>query len=129
MTGTAPGLPEAIWFKLRGHGDVVQHGVISFFCFGWRDTSDRLQESPVVEPVDPFERGIFDSFKRSPRTSPLDHFGLVKAIDCLGQGIEAPIFVKRWPGCWAHRWVDFADDVSLEAADNLTVAFAFLFVC
>src|SRR3546814_13668228 len=81
MKGSAAGLPEAIWHKLRSHGDVVQHGVISFFGFSGRDVSDRLEQPPVVEPVDPFERGIFDSFKGSPRTSPVDHLRLVKAID------------------------------------------------
>src|SRR3546814_12365258 len=72
----AAGLPEAIWHKLRSHGDVVQHGVISFFGFSGRDVADRLEQPPVVEPVDPFERGIFDSFKGSPRTSPVDHLRL-----------------------------------------------------
>src|SRR3546814_10457725 len=76
MKGSAAGLPEAIWHKLRSHGDVVQHGVISFFGFSGRDVSDRLEQPPVVEPVDPFERGIFDSFKGSPRTSPVDHLRL-----------------------------------------------------
>ena len=82
---------EAIWFKLRGHGDVVQHGVISFLGFGGRDITDGLQQPPVVEPVNPFKRGIFDSFKRSPWTSPVDYLGLVKAIDCLGQGVVVAV--------------------------------------
>ncbi len=74
-------------FKLRSHGDVVQHGVISFLGFSGRDVSDRLDQPTVVEPVDPFERGIFDNFKGSPWTSPVDHLGLVKAIDRLRQGV------------------------------------------
>ena len=62
---TAPGLLEAVWFKLRGHGDVVQHGIVSLFGFGRWDVSDGLQQSPMVEPVDPFERGKLDGFERS----------------------------------------------------------------
>lgn len=45
---TAPGLPEAVSFKLCGHGWVVQHGVIPFFSFSFsfggrsRFTSDGI---------------------------------------------------------------------------------------
>ena len=31
-------------FKLRGHGDLVQSCVEVFFCFGWRDVSDGLEQ-------------------------------------------------------------------------------------
>jgi len=41
----------------------------------------------VVEPVDPFQRGELDSFERPPWSSPVDDFGLVKAIDRLGQSV------------------------------------------
>jgi hypothetical protein len=57
------GLPEAVSFKLCGHGCFVQHGVVSLLVFGWRYVSDRLQEAEVVEPVDPLERGEFDRFE------------------------------------------------------------------
>ena len=42
-------LPEAISFKLCGHGRCVQHDVISFFGFGWRYIADRLQKAAVIE--------------------------------------------------------------------------------
>ena len=38
---------------LRCHGDVVQHGVVSFFGFGRWDIADWLQQRRVIEPVDP----------------------------------------------------------------------------
>ena len=41
----------------------------------------------MVEPVDPFERGVFDRLERPPRPTPVDHLGLVKAIDRLGQSV------------------------------------------
>ena len=47
--GTAPGLPEAIWSKLRGHGSLVEHGVVAIFGFGGRDVSDGLQQAAMVE--------------------------------------------------------------------------------
>ena len=41
----------------------------------------------MVEPVDPFERGVFDCLERPPRPTPMNDLGLVKAIDRLGQGV------------------------------------------
>lgn len=41
----------------------------------------------MIEPVDPFERGIFDGFERSPGTAPVDDLGLVKTVDRLGQSV------------------------------------------
>jgi hypothetical protein len=58
---------------------VVQHGVILCFGFSGWDMTDGLEQAPVVEPVDPFKRGIFDRFERSPWPSPVDDLGLVKA--------------------------------------------------
>ena len=59
-------MPEAIWFKVCGHGDVVQSGESALFSFGGRDVADMLQQPPVVEPVDPFERSELDGLKGSP---------------------------------------------------------------
>ena len=84
-------MPEAIPFKLCGHGRVVQHGVVALFCFGGWDVADGLQQSPVVEPVDPFERGVLDRFKRSPRSASVDHLGLVEPVDRLGERIVVGI--------------------------------------
>jgi len=46
---------ETVWIKLCGHGWFVQHGVMSLLSFGWWNVYDGLQETPVVEPVSPFE--------------------------------------------------------------------------
>jgi hypothetical protein len=45
----------------------------------------------MVEPVDPFERGIFDSFEAAPRSTPVDHLGLVEAVDGLGQSVVVAV--------------------------------------
>ena len=66
-------MPEAVWFKLCGHGWLVQHGIVALFSFGGRDISDGLQQSPVVEPVDPFQGGVFDGLEGSPWSSSVYH--------------------------------------------------------
>jgi hypothetical protein len=54
----------------------------------------------VVEPVDPFQRGVLDGLKGSPRAASVDYFGLVEAIDGLGQGIVVAVADA------AHRGLD-----------------------
>jgi hypothetical protein len=80
-------LPEAISFKLCGHGRCIQHGVISFFGFGWRYVADGLQKATVVEPVDPFQSGEFHRFEVPPWSAPMDDLGLVETVDRFGEGI------------------------------------------
>ena len=42
---------------------LFNHGIVLFLGFGGRDVAYRFQQPPVVEPVDPFEGGIFDSLE------------------------------------------------------------------
>ena len=84
-------MPEAISFKLCGHGWCVQHGVISFFGFGWRYVADGLQKAAVVEPIDPFERGELHGFEVAPWSSPMDDLGLVKTVDRFGESIVVEV--------------------------------------
>lgn len=65
----------------------VQLCVIVFLSFCWRDISDWLQQSFVVEPIDPFQCCKLDSLEGSPRATPVDHLSLVKAVDGFGQSI------------------------------------------
>jgi hypothetical protein len=58
-----------------------------FFGFSRRDVADRFEQAAVVELVQPFECGILDGLKGSPRPSAVDHLRLVKAVDCLSQSI------------------------------------------
>ena len=71
--------------ELCCHIDDVRGSIILFFGFGRRDVADGLQQPAMVEPVDPFDRGVFDGFKAAPRSTPVDHLGLVGAVDRLGQ--------------------------------------------
>ena len=56
-------MPEATWFESRGYVEHVDLSIVACLGFGRRDVADGLQEPPVVEPVHPFERGIFDGIE------------------------------------------------------------------
>src|ERR1700712_5819471 len=43
--------------------------------------------SPVVEPVDPFQRRELDGLEVSPWPAAMDHLGLVEAVDGFGESI------------------------------------------
>lgn len=45
----------------------------------------------MVEPVDPFEGRVFHRFEAPPRPTPMDHLGLVEAIDGLSQSIVTAV--------------------------------------
>ena len=45
----------------------------------------------MIEPVDPFERGELDVLEAPPRPTPVDHFGLVEAVDRLGERVVIQI--------------------------------------
>ena len=47
----------------RGHGVVLQFGVVLRFCLGGWDVSDRLEQAAMVEPVHPFEGGELDGLE------------------------------------------------------------------
>ena len=93
-------MPEAIWFKLRRHGRLFQHCVVALLGFRRWDVSDRLQKPSVVEPVDPFQGGEIDRLEAAPWSAPMDHLGLVEAIDGLGESIvvEGARVVKAGAG-------------------------------
>ena len=56
------------------------------FSFCGRDIADGLQDAPVVEPIDPYEGGEFDTLEGFPG-APVDEFGLVEAVDGLGERV------------------------------------------
>ena len=63
MTPGSERLPEAILFKLRGPGDLVQSCVEVGLGLGGRDVADGLQQAPVIEPVHPIKSGEFNLFE------------------------------------------------------------------
>ena len=75
---------EAFWFESRDHIELLCCRIVVGFSFCRRDVADGSEQAVIVEPVDPFQRGVFDSLERSPRATPVDDLGLVKAVDRLG---------------------------------------------
>ncbi len=77
--------------KLCGDGWLVQHGVVAFLGFGGWNIADRSHQAAVVEPVDPLESGELDRLEGSPRSPPMDDFGLVKPVDGLSESIVVAV--------------------------------------
>ena len=71
--------------------DVVRGSIILIFGFGRRDVADGLQQSAMVEPVDPFEGRVFHRFERSPGPTAMDDLGLVETVDRLGQSVVVAV--------------------------------------
>src|SRR5262245_61777672 len=69
----------------------LQGCIVGGIGFSRRHMADRLEKPAVVEPVDPFERGVLDGLQRSPRSAPMDHLGLVEPVDRLGERIVVAV--------------------------------------
>jgi hypothetical protein len=65
--------------------------VVKVFEFDWWDVAAVLVETSVVEPVDPFEGGDLDVLDGPPGPAWLDQFGLVEAVDRLGEGVVVAV--------------------------------------
>ena len=82
-------------FESPGHGFVVQHGEVAFLGFGRRDEAEGLQKPAIVEPVHPLEGCELDGLEVAPWASSMDDLSLVEAVDRFGEGVDAPMSVKR----------------------------------
>ena len=77
---------EAYWFKSCLHGDLRgEMPVVVCLSLGGRDVADRLQQSVMVEPRYPFERGEFQRFPGLPGCSAMDQFRLVNSVNRFGR--------------------------------------------
>jgi hypothetical protein len=76
------------------------HGIALFLCFCRRDVADGFEQPPVIEPVDPFQRRVFDRFEIVPRPTPVDHVDLLNPIYRLG------LRVVTAAADTADRWLD-----------------------
>ena len=86
---------EAPWFESGRHGLYLLAAIVVCLSFGWRDVTERLKQSMIVEPTDPFERGQLHGLHVLPGAAPMNDFSLVQAIDRLGQRIV--VAVPRLP--------------------------------
>jgi hypothetical protein len=73
--------------SLCGQVGLFKFGVVLRLGFGRRDIADGFEQAAVIEPVDPFQRGVFDIFERAPRALPVDELGLVETVDGFCQGV------------------------------------------
>src|ERR1700712_6145075 len=70
--------------------------------------------SPVVEPVDPFQRRELDGLEVSPWPAAMDHLGLVEAVDGFGESIVIGISDaadRRLDACFGQALGVFDGDV------------------
>ena len=56
-----------------------------------RDVANRLEQPPVIEPVDPFQRCVFHGFQMSPWAATVNDLGFVEPDDGLGQCVVVGI--------------------------------------
>ena len=65
--------------------------VVAVSEFGGRDAAKLVVDSPMVEPVDPFEGGEFEVIKTAPGAFVPDEFGLVEAVDGFGESVVVAV--------------------------------------
>ena len=98
-----PGFAGGRLFESRRFGGLLDLRIITRFGLGRGNISDRLQQSPVVEPVDPFQRGELNLFNLTPRPQSPDHLGFVKTVDRLRESIV--VGVSEAADRWLHAGV------------------------
>src|SRR5690625_3282 len=93
------------------HGRTRLLLVIVGFGFRWRDIPDRLQQTPMVEPVYPGQRGQLQCLKALPGLS-VDELSFVEAVDRLGKGVIVAVANA------SHRRLDASLSQPLGVADR-----------
>lgn len=88
---TALATPEAMWFESGCDRLFIERRKVDGLCFGRGDVSDGIEETSVVEPVDPFEGGVFDGFHRFPWIAPPAGFSPKETVDRLGEGVAVTV--------------------------------------
>ena len=82
--------------------------------------TDGFEESAIVEPIDPFEGGVFHRIQRAPGSTSVDHLGLEQTDDGFGRGVVAGVSRGTYRGFHACVLESFA--VSNEEILNASVA-------
>ena len=80
-------------FRLRSrrHGGLLDHGIVAFLGFGWRDVADGLQQPAIAEPGHPRQRRELDSLECPPRSARMDDLGFVETVDGFGESIVVAV--------------------------------------
>ena len=71
----------------RRDGVRLVAAIVRLLELGRRNQPDGLEKAPVIEPVDPFERGEFDRLDMPPGTAAPDDLGPEQADHRFGQGV------------------------------------------
>ena len=90
-----PAWPETVSSDEPGGLLGSASSVERFLELGWWDVAAVLVQVAVVVPVDPLGGRELDGLDGAPWSAVTDYFGLVGAVDGFGQGVDAPIAVKR----------------------------------
>ena len=117
---------DAVWFK-SGHrrgGLTGEMAVVVCLSLGGRDVSDGRQQSVMMEPGHPFQRGEFQGLHGLPGLSAIDQFGFVEPTDGLGQRVVVAVALA------ADRRLDagLGQPLAVADADVLRPADALLYV-
>jgi transposase len=82
------GFTGDFWLESRCHGLLFQHCIIAFLGFGRRDVADGLQQSAIVEPVDPGQRRELDSLEAALWPMPVYDLGFVAGLRIFDRSSE-----------------------------------------
>ena len=69
------------------HGLRLVESIIRLLVLGRRHVADRLEQPPIVEPINSFQHRVLHGIEGSPRPARMDHLGLEEADDGLGQRV------------------------------------------
>ncbi len=83
---------EAGWFKSGHDGGLIGELPVEVcLSFCWRDITNGFKQPVVVKPRHPFQGCQLHGFPGFPGRPPVDHLGLVQAIDRFCQGVVLAI--------------------------------------
>src|SRR5690606_35898356 len=77
-------MPEALWFE-SGRDGRLDAAIVLELLLCRRNVAERLEETPMIEPVDPRKRREFDGFKSAPWPLLSDQLGLVESDNRLAE--------------------------------------------
>ena len=69
------------------HGLSLVESMTVPFVLGRRHVADRLEQPPIVEPVNPFQRRVLHGVDGAPRPPSVDHLRLEESDEGLGQRV------------------------------------------
>jgi hypothetical protein len=75
-------------FESGRDGRLLLLAIVRHLQLRRRHVADRLEQPAMIEPVDPFERRVFDRIEVPPGAAVTDDLGLEQTDDRLGQALS-----------------------------------------